>query len=934
MQYTWLNSAFAPQDSAAVTRAPALNFSSSLAFPSLCSVRWMGTIASPVDDLFNFTVVTDGGVRLWVDEHLVVDAGGNRSAAGPAHSFLNAPFFRGVPQSLRLEYSRWGGSGPATLQLFWSGNTTALAVVPASALAPTVSNFLTQRAALQDRLQAPAIPWQTYHFHNMLSHVLMPAGFALSASLALAGGGVLGNVSVFRNGKPALVRPALRSLNGSDYTMLTISQWGQAPNATVTFQTTVLGSDGLVFLAQCAGSGCAGMSLQVHPMMMAERAGNFSAGADGRTLHADLPGFAPVTATALGATGRGDASVPWAAAPALLLPLDGGGPVGYYATASGAPPPSVDAALEACAAAAAACAAAQAAAFGPRADLWEGLSSVLAWNSMFTPYEGVVTPVSRNWDIWGVGFILFCWDSYFLALLASLQGGRAKDLAYATLIQTTLGRTHMGFVPNAAAGPRKTYDRSEPQVGALITRAIYERWGEAWLLEGLVPVFLSWGEWEWERRRGEGVLAGADGLADLLVLGSDPSIPRSDVQGTLQAARYEGMDNSPLYDAPPAAYNSTLRHMNLYDVGQSSYFCSDTEATIALCAALGAGAPCAASLPALSQRLSRVQAAMNAQLWDADAGMYFNTLFNGSAIRRFAPTNLMPLLSGTPSDAQAAALVANMASPRGLCYNASHTPAPSADMLVQWRSRSGGHLASCLSPACTRDAVNGDLEFDSVQAVALLLEAGPAPGLLPLNLFAEAGNPSNTALVEGAAPPAPGFALVRQEGWCWAAPPAPPSGWPVTRLSLWQSPSLRAFKTCGAEACENATAPDWQLVRAAMCYAYNGTGVDNMPCKVGGGSIARGDDAFMDQEYWRGRAWGPHHMLLYWALLRYDHLPEARQARLDMVAMGERVQRFNWQNFGQVCENVNGIVGTCEDSGNCDPSYTWGALFGFPTFLE
>jgi hypothetical protein len=38
---------------------------------------------------------------------------------------------------------------------------------------------------------------------------------------------------------------------------------------------------------------------------------------------------------------------------------------------------------------------------------------------------------------------------------------------------------------------------------------------------------------------------------------------------------------------------------------------------------------------------------------------------------------------------------------------------------------------------------------------------------------------------------------------------------------------------------------------------------------VAGASIARSDSAFADQAYWRGRAWAPHHMLLYWALARW-----------------------------------------------------------------
>jgi hypothetical protein len=425
-----------------------------------------------------------------------------------------------------------------------------------------------------------------------------------------------------------------------------------------------------------------------------------------------------------------------------------------------------------------------------------------------------------------------------------------------------------------------------------------------------------------------------------MCLGSDPSSPGSDVAMDLQAARYEGMDNSPLYDAPPAAFNRTTHHMNMYDVGATAYFASDAEATIALCSGLGAGAPppCADALPRLAARLARVQAAMNAHLWSAADGVYYNALLNGTAIARLAPTNFMPLLSGTPSDAQAGALVAMLASPRGFCVNASHTPAPGALALAQWRLRGGGGRSlTCASPACARAALASGVELAGLEAAVLPLGAGPAPGLLPLNLWAVNGSASGdapSALVAGSAPPpgAPGsYALVRQEGWCAGAPPLGP--WPATSLSLWHSEALGAFKTCGSAACLNASAPDSALVNASMCYAYNATGADNAPCLVAGASIARSDSAFADQAYWRGRAWAPHHMLLYWALARYAHLPAAAAARVDLVALGRGVHELNWGS-GVVCENVDGLVGVCEDSGNADPSYHWGALYGFTAFVE
>jgi hypothetical protein len=942
LQQTWTNTAFAPQAAASSTQVPALDIAASPAFPALCSVRFSGTIVdAAATELLAFSVLSDGGVRLWVDEWLVIDAGGNRSAPAPqlTQGFLRVPFTRGSPRALRLEYSRWGGAGAATLQLSWSGNSTALAIVPAAAFAPAVSDFIARRAALRDRLEVPRVPWQTYAMASMGAHVLMPAGLALHASLAVAGAGSAANASLgpivpFRNGHPALVRPGLRSINGSDYTLLTISQWAPAGDAVVTFETTVDAGGALVFLARCAGAGCADLHLLVQPQMMQERAGALSVGADGHSLRAELPGFPAVAAVALAG---GGAPAPWAPAaqPCLALPLASGA-AGFWAgssgNGSGVPlPPDVPAAQAAIAAAAAA-AAASLAPYGALAPLWEGAVSVIAWSTIYTPYEGVVTPVSHIMgNIWSVGYILFNWDTYFLALMASLQPGILRDISYANLIQVTLGRTLLGFVPNGAAGPRKTYDRSEDEVGARVLRAIVEKTGDAWLLEGLLPVMLAWNDWEWARRRGEGVLAGADGFADLFCLGSDPSSPRSDTEGTMQAARYEGMDNSAIYDAPPASYNRTTGHMDVYDVAATALFASDTEATIALCAAAGSGA-CAAATPPLPERLARVQAAMNAHMWDEGAGLYANLLFNGTALGVYAPTSVFPMLSGAASDAQAAALAAALASPRGFCLNASHAPAPAADVLVQWAARgAAGRPAACVTPACTASAIFAGLSVRRVEAAVLLPSGGPAPGLVPLTLFADPAS-GNTALVDGAAPPDANFSqLVRQEGWAWAAPP--PSGWPAANLSLWRSAAAREYMTCGTADCvADAAAQGFAFVRA-VGWAWNATGPDNMPCKVAGPSVARADASFLDQGYWRGRAWAPHHMLIYWALARYDHVPAARAARLDLVAMGARTQLENWA-VGVVCENVNGLIGTCEDSGNADPFYTWGALFGFTSLVE
>ena len=65
----------------------------------------------------------------------------------------------------------------------------------------------------------------------------------------------------------------------------------------------------------------------------------------------------------------------------------------------------------------------------------------------------------------------------------------------------------------------------------------------------------------------------------------------------------------------------------------------------------------------LQQRLDRVRAAMNAHMWSPSAGLYANTLFNGTQLGVFAPTSVFPMLSGAASDAQAEALAGALACP-------------------------------------------------------------------------------------------------------------------------------------------------------------------------------------------------------------------------------------------------------------------------------
>jgi hypothetical protein len=95
-------------------------------------------------------------------------------------------------------------------------------------------------------------------------------------------------------------------------------------------------------------------------------------------------------------------------------------------------------------------------------------------------------------------------------------------------------------------------------------------------------------------------------------------------------------------------------------------------------------------------------------------------------------------------------------------------------------------------------------------------------------------------------------------------------------------------------------------------------------------SIARNDPAFKDQNYWRGRIWGPMNFLIYLGLQNYQE-PAARSA------FAERSYALflkEWKENGHVHENYNAILGSGDDVANSDRFYHWGALLGYVEYLE
>ena len=79
------------------------------------SVRWEGDVVPPITGLYSFTVTSDDGVRLWVNNVLVIDRWIHQSAT--EYSAL-VSLTQGQNVSIKMEY--YEGDGRAFAKLFWT----------------------------------------------------------------------------------------------------------------------------------------------------------------------------------------------------------------------------------------------------------------------------------------------------------------------------------------------------------------------------------------------------------------------------------------------------------------------------------------------------------------------------------------------------------------------------------------------------------------------------------------------------------------------------------------------------------------------------------------------------------------------------------------------------------------------------------------------
>ena len=97
--------------------------------PDNWSARWEGWVQPEFTDTYTFTTVTDDGVRLWVNNQLVVD---DWNYQAPTAKSGTIALTAGTKYAIRMEFFQGGGG--ETAQLYWRSGCQGQQIIPATQL--------------------------------------------------------------------------------------------------------------------------------------------------------------------------------------------------------------------------------------------------------------------------------------------------------------------------------------------------------------------------------------------------------------------------------------------------------------------------------------------------------------------------------------------------------------------------------------------------------------------------------------------------------------------------------------------------------------------------------------------------------------------------------------------------------------------------------
>jgi hypothetical protein len=292
---------------------------------------------------------------------------------------------------------------------------------------------------------------------------------------------------------------------------------------------------------------------------------------------------------------------------------------------------------------------AKAAEFGGLAEAFIAVQAGLAWNLIYEPkHDRVVSTVGRLWNEEYGGYCLFGWDNFFMAYMTGLS---SRELAFANVIEHLHGKTEKGFIPNDNRGNgSKSFDRSQPPVGGIMTKEVYKRYPEKWFLEATFDDLLGWNRWWVKERLNEGLLSYGSSPAD------NPF--NEPVFETKTAAGYEsGMDDSPMYIGVP--FNKEKHTLELQDVGLTSLYIADCHALAEMAEVIDR----TEERNELLKRAEQLTYEME-RIWDDEFGAYLNYRTDVDSLSsRVSPTLFYPMLADVTTIERAERIVGHFYDP-------------------------------------------------------------------------------------------------------------------------------------------------------------------------------------------------------------------------------------------------------------------------------
>jgi putative isomerase len=165
-------------------------------------------------------------------------------------------------------------------------------------------------------------------------------------------------------------------------------------------------------------------------------------------------------------------------------------------------------------------------------------------------------------------------------------------------------------------------------------------------------------------------------------------------------------------------------------------------------------------------------------------------------------------------------------------------------------------------------------------------------------------------------------ALLQSELWCEDAGTYLNKDYKTGRWVPWTAPPMLYPLIAGVPTMA-------QVERMLSRYYLNSSEWcgDVADCSFGLPSITRASPAFLDQNYWRGRIWGPMNWLVAQGLRMYASSPLVARAAASLAAQSRNTFLVEWTKNRHVMENYGALDGSgCSSASNADPFYHWGAL--------